>query len=184
MPASRHVEDDPALKGRLEQVCALEDAKGLFEEIAGDAPRKMDGETPVVVGTGEIRILRVLLLDEAGVERQRFRTGEDLVVAVTIRTTEQVERPIFGVALFRDDGTYVYGPNTRFDGVLEANFNGVYTFFVHYPQLPLLAGSYRLSVAFFDRGHVRPHVWHNQLYSLEVVQESEGHGLEIGRAHV
>ena len=39
--------------------------------------------------------------------RERFRTGEDLIVAVTFRTTEPVSRPIFGVALFRADGVYV-----------------------------------------------------------------------------
>jgi hypothetical protein len=176
-PISRFLEDDPRVRERIEQVCHLEDADGLFREAVGDAPRQMDGETPVVVGTGEIRILRVLFLDDQGAERAHFRTGEDLVVAVTLRTTEPVERPIFGVALFRDDGTYVYGPNTRFDGVLEGTYHGVYTFYVRYPQIPLLSGTYRVSVAFFDRGHVRPHVWHNQLYEVRVVQDGEDHGL-------
>lgn len=177
LPTSRLLEDDPGLRLRLTQACALADPMGLFQAEVEAAPRRMDGETPLVVGTGEIRILRVQLLDDQGVERSRFRTGEDLVVAVTVRTTEPVERPIFGVALFRDDGTYVFGPNTRFDGVLDRSWHGVYTWFIRYPQLPLLAGSYRISVAFFDSGHIRPHVWHNQLYEIRVSQEAEDHGL-------
>jgi hypothetical protein len=76
-----------------------------------------------VQGTGEIRVLAVRVLDGAGAPRERFLTGEDLVVATTFRTAEPVERPIFGVAVFRGDGVYVHGPYTRWDGVLdEANF--------------------------------------------------------------
>jgi hypothetical protein len=81
------------------------------------------------------------------------------------------------VALFRSDGVYVFGPNTRFDGVLEGTYHGVYTYFIHYPKLPLLAGTYRLSIAIFDQGHISPHVWHNQLYNFEVAQDVEDHGI-------
>jgi hypothetical protein len=130
-----------------------------------------------VAGTGEARILAVRLLDLEGMERERFRTGEGCVVAVTFRTTQALPRPIFGVALFRSDGVYVFGPNTRYDGVLDGVYDGVYTYFVHYPSLPLLAGTYRVSVAIFDEGHVAAHVWHNQLYSFQVYQDVEDHGL-------
>lgn len=177
LPSSRVSEEDPALRDTLHVACAVEDAAALFDEAPGDAPRRTDGETMLVAGTGEARIVRVQVLDAQGHERERFRTGESLVVAVTFRTTEPLERPIFGVALFRNDGVYVFGPNTRFDGVLEGTYHGVYTFFVHYPALPLLAGTYRVSVAIFDTGHVTPHVWHNQLYGFEVSQDVEDHGI-------
>jgi ABC-type polysaccharide/polyol phosphate transport system ATPase subunit len=177
LPASRVSEEDPALRDTLEVACALEDPAALFDEAPGDAPRRTEGDRMLVAGTGEARIVRVQLLDAQGHERERFRSGESLVVAVTFRTTEPLERPIFGVALFRNDGVYVFGPNTRFDGVLEGTYHGVYTFFVHYPALPLLAGTYRVSVAIFDAGHVTPHVWHNQLYTFEVSQDIEDHGI-------
>lgn len=177
LPSSRVSEEDPEVRETLEVACAVPDPAGLFAEAAGEAPRRTDGDTMLVDGTGEARILRVQLLDTAGNERERFRTGESVLVAVTFRTTERLEDPIFGVALFRSDGTYVFGPNTRFDRVLAGAYHGVYTFFVHYPKLQLLAGTYRVSVAIFDKGHVRPHVWHNQLYAFEVAQDVEDHGL-------
>jgi ABC-type polysaccharide/polyol phosphate transport system ATPase subunit len=177
LPASKFSEEDPTLRDVLTAACAVPGADALFHASPGAPPRQVQDEQVLVAGTGEARILRVQLLDTAGNERERFRTGEDLVVAVTFRTTEQVERPIFGVALFRSDGTYVFGPNTRFDGVLDGAYHGLYTYFIHYPRLALLAGTYRVSVAIFDAGHVAPHVWHNQLYSFEVVQDVEDHGL-------
>lgn len=177
LPASPRIESDPEFLKKCAAACALAEPQQLFEEEAGEAPRRMNGEDPVVVGTGEIRILRVQFLDAEAVGRSHFQTGDDLVVAVTIRTTEPVESPVFGVALFRDDGSYLYGPNTRFDGVLEGIFHGVYTFFIRYPGLPLLGGTWRISVAFFDKGHVRPHVWHNQLYEIRVSAAAEDHGM-------
>jgi len=176
-PASRMAEDDPRLLDTLRRACAVEDAAGLFADPPGEAQNLFEEGRALVAGSGEVRILRVQILDAMGIERERFRTGESLVVAVSFRTTEPVVSPIFGVALFRNDGTYVYGPNTRWDGVLDGRWNGVYTVFAHYRKLPLLSGTYRVSVAIFDQGHVHPHVWHNQLYGFEIVQDVEDHGL-------
>ena len=175
--ASPWIEADPAVRSRVEAACALPGAAEIFATPPGDPPRRMDGDTPAVVGTGEIRVLRVQILDAEGHPRDRFRTFDDLIVAVTVRTTEPVDDPVFGVAIFRDDGTYVFGPNTRYDAVLSGRWHGVYTWFVRYPNLPLLQGTYRLSVAFFDQGHVRPLVWHNQLYEIRVTQDLHDHGL-------
>ncbi len=176
--AYRATVDDPDLQRVLLEVCDLPDAQQLWREGAETQPYEhYDGEKPIVVGSGEIRVREVRILDGLGRPRRQIRTGEKLVIAVTFRTTEPVERPIFGVAIFRDDGVYVFGPNTRFDRVLDGTYDGVYTFFIVYPALDLLAGKYRISIAAFDKSHLKPHVWHNQLYDLEVVQECEDHGL-------
>lgn len=176
-PPSAWVETAAPVLEAVRHASTLPDAAVLFGEAPGAPPLVEEGDQMIVGGTGEARILRVQLLDEAGVEHQQFRTGQGLVVAVTFRTTEPVEDPIFGVALFRNDGTYVFGPNTGFDQVLRGAYHGVYTVFVHYPELPLLAGTYRVSVAIYDRGHVRPMAWHNQLYEFQVLQDVEDHGL-------
>jgi lipopolysaccharide transport system ATP-binding protein len=169
--------DDPALRSAVLAACRLPEADSLWAQpTPTEAFDVVDGDTPVVQGTGEVRILAVHILDGAGRPRERFRTREDLVVAVTFRTTEPVERPIFGVAIFRGDGVYIHGPNSRFDNVLDGTYFGIYTFFIRWKALPLLSGRYRLSVAVFDKSHLKPHVWHNQLYDFEVAAEVEDHG--------
>lgn len=170
--------DHPMLRRALLKACAVPDAAGQYAEaVETQAYEKYDGDRAVLVGSGEVRIQRVQMLDGKGHPRERFRSGEAMLVAVTFRTAEPVERPILGVAIHRNDGVYVYGPNTRFDGVLDGTYDGIYTFFLHYPGLNLLAGRYRISVAVFDKAHLKPHVWHNQLYDFEVAQQSEDHGL-------
>ena len=117
------------------------------------------------------------MLDESGAERERYWSGEALVIAVTIRTTEVIIDPIFGAAIHRDDGVYVFGPNTGFDQVLKGRYHGVYTFYLHYPSLPLLHGNFRVSVAVFDAGHLKAYVWHNEMYPFKVEQQVEDHGI-------
>ncbi len=172
--------DDHAVKAAILQACNLPDPAAVWAVPAvTEAFDVVDGDTAIVQGTGEVRVLQVQVLDGQGQPRERFRTGEDLMVAVTLRTTEPVERPIFGVAIFRSDGVYVHGPNTRYDGVLDGTYHGIYTFFIRWNRLPLLSGRYRLSVAVFDKGHLKPHVWHNQLYDFEVVSDLEDHGIVL-----
>ena len=158
---------------------ALKNPAKHFQPMTTEAFDVTDGDKPIVQGSGEIRFLNVQILDSSGHPRGRFKTGEDLIVAVTFRTTEQVPRPIFGVAIFRNDGVYIHGPNTRFDQALDGNYNGVYTFFIRWKSIPLLSGSYRLSIAVFDQHHLKPHVWHNQLYDFEVAASMEDHGLAL-----
>ncbi len=177
LPPSKVTEDDAELQAAILRATELPDAALLFDEAPGDAPRVEDADGLRVSGTGEARILRVATCDGSGARVDTLRTGDSLVVAVTFRTTEPVEDPIFGVALHRNDGTYVFGPNSRFDGVLSGRYHGVYTFFLHYPRIQLLGGKYRVSVAVYDKGHVRPMAWHNQLYELDVVQDCEDHGM-------
>ncbi len=169
--------DDSELRRCVVGATHISNAKEVWEEkVEATTYEEYDGERAVVIGSGEVRVLNVKLLDENGMERERFSSGEDLVVAVTFRTTEPVQDPIMGVAIHRNDGIYVFGPNNRFDGVLSGLFHGIYTYFIHYPKLPLLAGHYRVSIAVFDKNHLKPHVWHNQLYDFEVAQQIEDHG--------
>lgn len=137
------------------------------------------GERPIITGTGEIKILSVRTLDSQGNQRTDFATGEGVTIATTFKTLIPVENPIMGVALFRNDEVYVFGPNTRFDGVerMEGTYHGVYTYFIHYPSLPLLSGVYRISVAVFDKNHLKPHVWHNQLYEIRMTAPNDNHGI-------
>jgi hypothetical protein len=60
---------------------------------------------------------------------------------------------------------------------MEGTYDGIYTFFIRYPNLRLLRGTYRISVAVFDKNHLKPHVWHNQLYEISVTSPSENHGI-------
>ncbi len=171
--------EDVDLKTAIINAVQLEEPEKHFVQMETEAYDVVDGEQAIVQGSGEIRFIKVQILDTECRPRTRFSSGEDMIVAVTFRTTEEVPRPIFGVAIFRGDGVYVHGPNTRFDHVLDGNYNGVYTFFIRWKSIPLLSGTYRISIAVFDQNHLKPHIWHNQLYDFEIYAEAEDHGLTM-----
>ena len=171
---------DPELKVVLSAALRFPGARAEWEREEKVADyESTHGERPIITGTGEARILRVRFLDARGQERARFTTGEAITIATTWKTLIPIERPILGVAIFRNDDLYVFGPNTRWDQVapMEGTYDGVYTYFLHYPRIPLLTGTYRVSVAIFDKAHLKPHVWHNQLYEFAVACPREDHGV-------
>jgi len=173
--------DDPSLRDAV--VRAVHHPQTLQEEWDRDEDvhdyEETHGERPIITGTGEVRVLSVKTLNAEGDETDQFTTGDAVTIATTFKTLAPVEDPILGVALFRNDELYVYGPNTRFDGVepMRGTYDGVYTYFIHYPSLKLLTGTYRISVAAFDKHHLKPHVWHNQLYEFKVTCPREDHGI-------
>ena len=61
--------------------------------------------------------------------------------------------------------------------MLDGTYHGIYTYFIRWKSLALLSGRYRLSIAVFDKLHLKPHIWQNQLYDFESSSEVEDHGL-------
>jgi ABC-type polysaccharide/polyol phosphate transport system ATPase subunit len=134
-------------------------------------------EAPGTGGTGEVVIRQVRLTDAQGVPRIEFRNGETLRVEVEFETREPLDSPVMGVALFRDDGVYCYGPNTLFDGEFAGSYDGRYVLAATFENLPLLGGRYEASVAFYDKQHVYAYAWHHRLYPFTVLTERPDHGL-------
>ncbi len=172
--------DDPGLKQRLVSAMRLDDLSLYWGEPDQVEPfMEYHGDMPLITGSGEVKIYEVKILGADGTPATEFVTGDPVTVAVLAKVIEPVEDPIFGVAIHRNDDVYVYGPNTGFDGCMKGTYHGLYTFFLHYPSLPLLAGTYQLSVAVFDKHHLKPYVWHNRLYPITFKADREDHGLVV-----
>jgi lipopolysaccharide transport system ATP-binding protein len=162
--------------GRVAALGPVDDVLGRYEEhlrrrqVSATAP-------PGTGGTGEVAIRHVRLTDGDGQARAEFHTGETLRVEVEFETRQPVDSPVMGVALFRDDGVYCYGPNTLFDGGLAGRFDGRYVLTAEFEDIPLLGGAYQASVSFYDRDHVYAYAWHHRLYPFTVRSDRPDHGL-------
>ncbi len=131
-------------------------------------------------GSGEVRIVEVRLLDSDGREKQQFKVGEPLTVEMRYRAEKRVEQPVFGLAVHRSDGTHITGPNTQFAGLdfpfIEGDGNVVY----RVDRLPLMEGSYLLSVSVVNRASALMYDYHDRLYPFRVRQvgdKGERYGL-------
>lgn len=126
--------------------------------------------------SNDARIVSVNIKDRDGNTRNQFETGEDMIVEVETIFYNRIKRPVFGVAIFKEDGRYIYGPNTYFDRVDTGECEGRVRFSIHYQGLPLLRGKYLLSVAIFDPEHIYPYDFHEKRYPFEVRENSLDHG--------
>ncbi|NJN66971.1 MAG: ABC transporter ATP-binding protein [Chloroflexaceae bacterium] len=147
------------------------DARDAAEGASGGEGADDEGETERPTpngGSREVEIVRVELLDRAGKEREVFDTGETLTVRVHYRAHEQVDYPVFGLAIHHRSGIHINGPNTRFANypidVVEGEGTVEYTI----ESLPLLEGEYLLTAAVYDYTMSHPYDHHERKYPFRV----------------
>jgi hypothetical protein len=138
----------------------------------------LKGEWGKTEGTKEILIDTVRLFNSTDKENYEFSTNDDLVVKVEFSVKEKIKEPHFGIAIFREDGVYVYGPNTLLDGYSISSLNtGNGWFSIKYISIPLLGNNYRFSVAIWDKKEVMPYNYHSGLYKFRIKAENTNNQL-------
>ncbi len=135
-------------------------------------------------GSGEVRIEQVRLIGSSGADQHLFRPGEEMTVEMHYRAATPVPSAVFGLAVHRTDGVHVSGPNSQaagIDGELSAG-EGVVRYRVN--ALPLLEGTYHVSVAAHNREDTVMYDYHDRLYPLQVAgSETDKYGvLSLGGA--
>lgn len=121
----------------------------------------------------DIRITEVRFFDKHGLEKDNFKTGEPLTARIFYKSNKTVKNPVFGIAIHRDDGVHISGPNTRTseypisevkkDGYLDCTIN---------PNT-LLGGRYDFTVSCFDETCTHPYDYHDKKYTFSVEKNRE-----------
>lgn len=132
-------------------------------------------------GSGEAVITHVEFCGQDGEPRQAFRTGEPFVARIHYQTYSPVHKPAFGVAIYREDGIHVNGPNTAQSGFDIEVIDGAGSVDYILDALPLLPGRYEFTAAIYDRYSVHPYDHRHRAYAFEVQPGGE---LEEGIVHL
>jgi ABC-type polysaccharide/polyol phosphate transport system ATPase subunit len=124
---------------------------GLANRTAGAYPRW---------GTGEIETLEVELLDGGGAPTLVFQTGEPWEVRVRYKVHAVVRQPVFGLGIYRSDGTYVNGSNHHWRehpiAIEEARAGEEGEVRMTFEHMPLLQGAYYLTTFLYDHSKAAP----------------------------
>ena len=149
----------------------LDEVRG--ERIDRELERRSSETARPDLELGDVR-----LLDARGQPTEVIQRGEPLTVEIPYRCRRRVEAPMFGVALYRNDGGYVYGTNTHHDRMPLDPIDQDGRVRLHYHSLPLLGGTYVLTVVVFRAGSPPvPIDYHEQRYSFKVLPRTEEQGL-------
>ena len=101
-------------------------------------------------GSQEASITSVKFFDDKGQETYDFKTGDYLKIRMDYQAKKKIEKPIFGIALYKEDGTLLTGPNNR-TGNCEIDWiEGTGSVEYTVKELPFLPGGYIFSVSIYD----------------------------------
>lgn len=121
-------------------------------------------------GTKEVIIKSIQALNRWGFKIDKIKCGQNLIVRVNFTAEEEINNFHFGVAIFREDGVYCYGANTKFDALpIDKISKGDGYFEIEYKELLLMPGIYYLSVAIWDENEIFAYDYHKCRCKLEVV---------------
>ncbi len=111
-------------------------------------------------GTGEIETLDIDLFGADSEPTHVFRPGEPFSVRIRWVAREQCQHPVFGIGLYRSDGTYINGSNHQWRhepidlGLVEKGQEGEVE--MAFEGLPLLQGQYYLTTFLYDHSKAGP----------------------------
>lgn len=127
------------------------------------------------LGTNEVAIDPVRFTNRLGFICNKIKTGGYLKIKVHFNVLNVVKCPHFGIAIFREDGVYCFGPNTVFDGYDIPELKpGKGWFALTFYKILLAPGEYRISVAVWDRNETVAFNYRSGYYRLTI----EGPGIK------
>jgi lipopolysaccharide transport system ATP-binding protein len=118
-------------------------------------------------GTGEIEIERVRLDDSFGHERYVYTAGEPLTLRFAYRVHRPVERPVFGFAIVRNDGLWIYGTDTTLAKIALPELGRSGDVQVTIDSIGLVSGRYFVDVAVHAEDGT-PFDYHSRRYPFSI----------------
>jgi energy-coupling factor transporter ATP-binding protein EcfA2 len=127
-------------------------ASDVVEEYLVDVHHDQtpDGVDGYRYGTREATIERVEMLDGHGRKTDTIATGEPATIRIHYSSQEPIERPVFGLAVFSNEGVHVTGPNSRLDDAVADKIEGGGYVDYDVERLLLVPNTYFLTVSLVD----------------------------------
>lgn len=101
-------------------------------------------------GSRDVEITAVYFLDAKGSISNVFGTGDQFVARIEFVAHRKITQPVFGIAIYREDGTHINGPNTRMGEFVIPDIEGKGIIEYSAEELPLLPGRYAFTAAVYD----------------------------------
>jgi lipopolysaccharide transport system ATP-binding protein len=120
-------------------------------------------------GSGEIEITGVRFLNANGVEQAYFQTGDEMTIEIAYMAHKPIIRPEFGLAIFRQDGVQVNGPNSQLAGLDIGTVEGPGIIRYKIKNLPLLPTLYQVTTAIHNAQLTHAYDYHEMGYPFRVV---------------
>jgi ABC-2 type transport system ATP-binding protein/lipopolysaccharide transport system ATP-binding protein len=105
------------------------------------------------IGSGEVRITSIEFLDVDGKSSPVLLAGSPCAIRMHYSAHEDISHAVFGLGFLHESGVNVSGPNSGRHGSWSLKSGDGYVDFV-VEELLLQPGTYEVSTAIVDRGHM------------------------------
>ncbi|MBM3255473.1 MAG: ABC transporter ATP-binding protein [Candidatus Omnitrophica bacterium] len=120
-------------------------------------------------GTKEVFIEEIAVFNKSNQKTNKAKSGDKISIRVQFKAQEEIDNFHFGIAIFREDGVYCYGPNTQFDGLAVPRMGkGSGYFELQCSGLLLMPGVYYVSAAVWDKNEIFAYDYHKGKCDIEV----------------
>ena len=128
-------------------------------------------------GTKEIEILEVKTLDENNIDNHVFKTGDKIRFQINYKLNNKFSNPTFGIGLFANNGTYLYGTTTKLDGFSIKLSNETGQIYLDIDNL-LLSGTFLITVGVWPGDNwLEPYDVHDKKYSFKIICNKKYDGI-------
>ena len=129
-------------------------------------------------GSGEIQISSVEMFDGAGQPVEHPRTLDPMTIRVNVTAHAPIQDSVLVAKIDQLGGHTVWQSSTRRNGVSVGLIKDAATIDLKFPALPLLEGTYELTLALTNQTEVQPYDWWERRIRFDVRQYVSGdHGV-------
>lgn len=128
-------------------------------------------------GNKGITINKVHFSDAAGLVKNVFDIESDVVINLELNAKEAFSDTVLGLAIYDEKGVHVSGPNSKQDGIVIKQIAGTKNVRIILRELPLLQGTYFLTLAIYDYECKDPFDFRDKHYKFSVVNNREEYGI-------
>ena len=129
-------------------------------------------------GSGEIQIASIEMFDGEGHPVEHPRTLDPMTIRVNVTAHAPVQDSVLVAKIDQLGGHTVWQSSTRRNGVSVGLIKDAATIDLKFPALPLLEGTYELTLALTNQTEVQPYDWWERRIRFDVRQYVSGdHGV-------
>jgi lipopolysaccharide transport system ATP-binding protein len=152
------------------------------EEMSAETRRRTPASEPTVrtatgmelqinknrLGSLEMKITAVHLLDPQGFPVTELDSGEPLHIEIEYQAPTLIANPVFGVTISREDGTICYDTSTDGAGHTLPTIHGPGRISCQFERLDLIGAQYYVDVGVYEREWAYAYDYHWHVYPLIV----------------
>lgn len=142
-------------RGSLRMLGSSYEVVSEYTGVSHEARPKVDSEEiGERWGTGEADITSVQLLNRQNQEVVDFETNKPAIIRISYSCPIPIKDAVFGIRITHLHGTVMWGSNTKRRGIVIPALTGTGYIDLEIESLPLLEGTYDLTVALSDMSEI------------------------------